>query len=72
MFYVIIGSQDAAIRALLGQVFEVMGKAIPAATSAKNSLNEGASPEKAVQCFMDVLLAEKNRQQCKQDRKSVV
>lgn len=65
MFYVIIGSQDAAIRALLGQVFEVMGKAIPAATSAKNSLDEGASPEKAVQCFMDVLLAEQNRQQCK-------
>lgn len=63
MFYVIIGSQGAAFRDLLGQVFDVMGKAIPAATTAKNSLNGGASPEKAVQRFMDILLAEQNRQQ---------
>jgi chromosome segregation ATPase len=63
MFYWIFGSRDEAFRDLLSEIFSMMSPSIPAASIARNYLEDGASPRKAVTKFIDVLTGEKNRLQ---------
>ena len=64
MFYVILGSRNEAYRDLLSEIFSMMmSPSIPAASIARNDLENGASPRKAVTKFMDILTGEKNRLQ---------